>query len=127
MRIEIAIKEGFKTEATVRGHLIKSDQDCNQGGEDCNPNPFEYFLASTGMCIAHYINSFCKQRDIDTSKIKVLEHATRDENNRLKIDFKIELSSDFPEKYKKAILKAAEGCTVKKAITEGADFELSLA
>lgn len=127
MRIEVKIKDGFKIEATLRKHLVKSDQDCDKGGEDCNPNPFEYFLSSIGMCIGHYINAFCKQRTIDTSKIKVLEHATRDENNRLKIDFKIELPSDFPDKYKKALLKAAEGCTVKKAITEGADFKMELA
>ena len=126
MEIEIKIKDGFKTEATVRGHLIKSDQGCNSGGEDCSPEPFEYFLASTGLCVAHYINAFCKKRDIDTSKIRVMEKATRNEEHRLQVAFKIELPTDFPEKYKTAILRAAETCSVKKAIVEGANFSMDL-
>jgi len=126
MDIEIRIKDGFKTEAKVRKHVIKSDQDCESDGEDCNPNPSEYFLASTGLCVAHYINAFCKKRDIDTSKIRIMEKATRNDEHRLQVAFKIELPTDFPEKYKTALLKAAGSCSVKKAIVEGADFSMDL-
>lgn len=126
MDIEIKIKDGFKLEAQLNGHTIKSDQAKESGGTGTAPNPFEYFLASTGLCVAHYVNAFCKQRDIDSSRIAVLENISRDAQGKINISFTIQTPSDFPDKYKEAVIKAASGCAVKKAIQEGINFEVKV-
>ncbi len=122
MDIEIRIKDGFLVEAKTRKHQIQSDQGLESGGEDLYPNPFEYFLSSIGLCAAHYINSFCKQRDIDSKDIKLKQKVSRDEEQKLNISFSLSLPPSFPEKYKDALMKAAGSCTVKKAIESGINF-----
>jgi len=124
MDIKIKIKDGFKLEAELEGHIINSDQAKEAGGLGTAPNPFEYFLTSTGLCVAHYVNAFCKQRDIDSTKIEVLENVTRNSDGELKFTFKIKTPADFPEKYKEAVIKAASGCAVKKAIQGSPIFEV---
>ena len=124
MDIEIKINDGFEVQATVNGQIIKSDQSKESGGKGTAPNPFDYFLASAGLCVAHYVNAFCKQREIDSKKISVLESVTRDMDGKVKFSFSIKTPSDFPEKYKEALVKAASGCAVKKAIQENPIFEV---
>ena len=45
---------------------------------------------------------------------------------KLKIDINVSLPSDFPEKYKKPLLKTVESCTVKKAIQEKPEFNINI-
>ena len=126
MEIEIKILDGFEVEANVNGQKIKSDQSKESGGNGTAPNPFEYFLASTGLCVAHYVNAFCKQRDIDSKKISIIESVSRDGSGKVKFSFSIKTPADFPEKYKEALIKAASGCAVKKAIQDGPVFEVKI-
>ncbi len=126
MNIEIKINDGFEVEALVNGQVIKSDQSKDSGGKGTAPNPFEYFLASTGLCVAHYVNAFCKQREIDATKIKIIETVARDADGKIKFSFSIKTPSGFPEKYKEALIKTASACAVKKAIQENPTFEVGV-
>ena len=126
MNIEIKINDGFEVEALVNGHVIKSDQSKDSGGNQTAPNPFEYFLASTGLCVAHYVNVFCKQREINTKKISITESVTKDADGKIKFSFNIKTPTSFPEKYKEALIKTASACAVKKAIQGNPIFEVNV-
>lgn len=127
MEIKIKLLDGKKVKAKINNYEVISDQSIEDGGESLAPNPFQYFLSSTAMCVGFYVNSFCKQRSISTDAIEIIQNdLDLDENNFYKRKFKIEikLPSDFPEKYKAALMKTAEACTVKKVIMAQPEFEL---
>ncbi|UWX58416.1 OsmC family protein [Chlorobaculum sp. MV4-Y] len=117
---------GKKVNADFRGFTIKTDQSVMAGGEGSAPEPFTLFLASIGTCAGIFVLSFCQSRGIPTDGIRVVQsHEPRPDGHGIgKITITIELPPDFPEKYKGAVINAANLCTVKKHIMEPPAFEV---
>ena len=114
--MEIIFPGGKKVDALYKGFEIKTDQSRRSGGEGSAPAPFDLFLTSIGTCAGIYVLSFCQERDIPADKIKLILHTERDRESWMITEIKIEiqLSPEFPAKYKEAVVKAAELCTVTK-------------
>lgn len=112
--------------AHINGHILKTDQPLSAGGLNSAPSPFELFLASIGTCAGIYVKTFCDQRSIPTENISIQQSAEYDKTTGLPVNIKIEiqLPSDFPEKYKEAVVKAADQCKVKKTIANPPVFEV---
>jgi putative redox protein len=108
------------------GHVIKTDQPVNGGGENSAPSPFDLFLASIGTCAGIYIKSFCDNRKVSSENIKLIQTADYNHETGLPKNIKIEiqLPADFPEKYKEAIINVADLCKVKKTIANPPEFEV---
>ena len=128
MKIDIALLEGQKLQASFGKHQIISDQSVSAGGDEFYPEPFDYFLASMPLCAAFYIRKFCEARDISTEGITLSqEHSTIGEDKfRKAFSIKVSLPKDFPEKYKKAVLAAANSCTVKKVVQAMPEFNIQI-
>jgi ribosomal protein S12 methylthiotransferase accessory factor len=126
MDIEIKALEGAKLEAQIGTYVIKSDQSQKDGGQGTAPNPFEYFAASVGLCATHYLNEFCKQRNIPTEEMKVTEKVSRNTEGKVVFTIELKLPKDFPQKYKDAIAASAGSCAVKKAIESQPVFEMKM-
>jgi ribosomal protein S12 methylthiotransferase accessory factor len=77
------------------------------------------------MCAMHYANKFCIERDIDSKEVEILQK-TEGSIENLKIITEVKFGANFPEKYKKVIIKAIEQCTVKKVIQSNPKFEIVL-
>ena len=127
MEMKITFPDGKKVNAEIGGVVIPTDQSLEDGGEGSAPSPFIYFLASLGTCAGIYVLSFCQQRGIDTEGMLLtqqmefsLDDTAKKRLSRLTID--ILLPPGFPEKYRNAIVKAAELCTVKKVISDPPEF-----
>ena len=104
--------------AEFNGFTIQTDQAKYAGGEGSAPEPFALFLASIGTCAGIFVLSFCQSRGIPTDDIRIVQSHTAHESGRGigKIEIAIELPKDFPEKYKDAVISAANVCG-KKAYT----------
>jgi len=129
MNIEVTLLDGMKLSAAFDNFTVESDQDPSVGGESSRPEPFSYFLASLALCAGFYVRSFCNSRGIPTEGLKISQKNMRsggDDKYKQKIILDITLPKDFPEKYKSAVLKSAEGCTVKKVIQAMPEFEINL-
>jgi len=120
MDIEVYFEEGAKVNARIGKHVVKTDQKKHGGGEDSAPAPFEYFLASLATCAGIYVKVFCDKRGIDSSGIRIKQKQKADPQTRklVGIDLDIVLPDDFPEKYKEAVLKAADQCAVKRVLKD---------
>ncbi len=120
MEIHVTLEEGKRVNATIGKHLVKTDQKERAGGEDSAPAPFDYFLASLVTCAGIFVKVFCEKRGIDTSGITLVQkHHTDPETRRLSgIDIEIMLPDGFPDKYKDAVIKAADQCSVKRVIKD---------
>ncbi|MDO9255083.1 MAG: OsmC family protein [Bacteroidales bacterium] len=122
----ITLDGGKIITAHHQGHDIITDQPEAGGGTNSAPAPFDLFLASIGTCAGIYVKSFCDQRGIPTENIKIIQSVDYDMQKRLpsKIKLDIQLPVDFPEKYRNAVLSAADLCAVKRAIADPPVFEV---
>jgi len=124
--MEITFDGGKVITAHTNSHSIRTDQPVIAGGENSAPSPFELFLASIGTCAGIYVKMFCEQRDINTDGVKIIQSAEYDRQTGLPtfIKLDIQLPADFPEKYKAAVINAADLCKVKKTIANPPRFEV---
>ena len=128
MEMKITFPGGKKVNAEFDGTVIRTDQPPASGGEGSAPSPFEYFLASIGTCAGIYALSFCQERNISTEGMSISQRMEFTEiagKRRVsKVSLELTLPPGFPEKYRKAIVKAAELCSVKKAIFDPPEFSV---
>jgi ribosomal protein S12 methylthiotransferase accessory factor len=124
--MEVTFDGGKVITAHLNGHTIKTDQPLKGGGGNSAPAPFELFLASIGTCAGIYVKSFCDQREIPSENIRIIQTVQFDSQTRLPgiIKLDIQLPVDFPEKYRAAVINAAELCAVKKTINNPPKFEV---
>lgn len=124
--MEITIDGGKVITAHIGIHEIRTDQPLNNGGTDTAPSPFDIFLASIGTCAGIYVKGFCDKRQLPSEGIKILESIEygEDKNVPSSINLDIKLPASFPEKYRDAVINAAELCLVKKTINAKPHFEI---
>lgn len=114
--MEIVFPGNKRVDAIFNGTVVKTDQPVQAGGDGTAPAPFDLFLASIGTCAGIYVLGFCQARGIPTDGIKLIQRMNYNFQKRLfdKIEIEIQLPPDFPEKYKAAVIHAADNCAVKK-------------
>lgn len=119
---------GVAVDASWKGHTIRTDQPERDGGRNDAPSPFDLFLASIATCVGFYVVQFCRSREIETSDLKIEMGLARDPDSKLvsSIDIAITLPSGFPEKYRDAVLRAADQCTVKRHLLDPPEIRLDL-
>ena len=120
MEMLINFPGGKRVNATYKGFTVKTDQPKSEGGDDSAPEPYDLFLASIGTCAGVYIVYFCESRDIPTDDINLTLRFNRNEKTHLmeKIAIHIHLPRGFPNKYRKAVIRAAQMCTVKRNLIQ---------
>lgn len=126
MEMEILFPGGKRVDSTYNGFTVKTDQSKENGGENTAPAPFDLFLASIGTCAGIYVLSFCQTRKIATDGLKMFLRFERDEKSKMieKMVIEILLPDGFPEKYRSAVIQAAELCAVKRHLERPPQFEI---
>lgn len=125
MDMEIFFPGNMRVAARYKDFVIETDQSVNGGGDGSAPAPFDLFLASLGTCAGVYVLSFLKQRGLPTDGAGVVLSQERDPETRLisKITLEIKVPAGFPEKYKDAVIRAADTCAVKRHLENPPAFE----
>jgi ribosomal protein S12 methylthiotransferase accessory factor len=126
MDIEVYFEEGAKVNARLGKHVVKTDQKLHGGGEDSAPAPFDYFLISLATCDGICVKVFCDKRGIDSSEVRINQKHRNDPDTRKLngIDLDIVLPDGFPEKYREAVIKAADQCAVKRLLKDPPAIEV---
>jgi putative redox protein len=127
MNMTLTFPGGSAVDAHFKEFTVHTDQSVQHGGRGAAPEPFDLFLASLGTCAGLFALRFCQQRGIDTTGLGVALTTERNpEGNRLSaVRIEIQLPPGFPEKYREAIVRAADQCTVKRHILEPPAFEVA--
>ena len=90
------------------------------------PTPFAVFLASIGTCAGIYVLGFCKQRNLPTEGIRIIQRNHAMMNGMIgKIDLEIQVPPTFPTQYYDALVRSAELCKVKKTLENPPTFEVA--
>lgn len=122
--ILVTLPGGRRVDAQVGRHRVVTDQPVENGGEDTAPSPYQLFLAAIGTCAGIFVQGFCAKRGLPTEGIAIRERPFQDpETGALeRVELDIELPPDFPEKYRDALVRVVDQCSVKRAIQAQPEF-----
>jgi ribosomal protein S12 methylthiotransferase accessory factor len=122
--IDVWFPGGKKVHAKVGGMTVYTDQALESGGEGSAPEPFQLFMVSIATCAGIYALEFCKAREIPTDEMALTMNYEFNTKkgfcDSLWIDLKV--PPEFPEKYKKAVVRVMDLCSVKKQILNPPEF-----
>jgi putative redox protein len=119
--MKITFPGGKRVNAQWHGFEIPTDQ------EGAAPTPFDLFLASLGTCAGIFALGFIQSRGLSAEGLGITATFERDEQTHLlsRAVLKIKLPAGFPEKYRGAVIKAAEQCLVKRTMDNPPKFEVT--
>jgi putative redox protein len=128
MPIDIFFEGNKKVNAVIDGFTVKTDQEIKSGGDHSAPTPFNLFLASLGTCAGIYVKSFCNQRGIDTSEMRISMDYIYDHEQKMIVKFiiLIHVPQDFPAQYEAAVIKTASLCAVKRHLNPAIENEITI-
>jgi len=120
MEMTINFPGNKRVTSTYKGFTVETDQPASEGGNGSAPEPYDLFLSSMGTCAGVYIVYFCESRNIPTEGLSMTLRFERNEKSHLMetITMDILLPPGFPEKYRKAVIRAAQMCTVKRNLEQ---------
>lgn len=123
MEMLIDFPGGSRVDAHFRGHTITTDQP----PADSAPMPFEVFLASIGTCAGIYVLGFCRQRNLPTEGIRIVQRNHANATNGMvdEIELEIQVPPTFPAQYYDALVRSAELCKVKKTLENPPTFNVT--
>jgi len=127
--LNVVFGENYRIDVEYKGFTVKTDQPVRDGGDGTAPSPFDYFLVSLAACAGYYALAFCKERKLATEGLSVSMATERGEASKMidKVTVTLGLPAGFPEKYRFAIVKAVDHCTVKAHIQRAPQFEIVVA
>jgi putative redox protein len=125
MDMEVFFPGNKRVYARYKGFVIETDQPRGSGGDESSPAPFDLFLASIGTCAGIYVLSFLQQRGLSSEGAGIVLRQERDPETKLvsRISLEIKLPADFPERYRDAVIRAADTCAVKRHLDNPPAFE----
>jgi putative redox protein len=126
--LKVVFGENYKIDVEYKGFTVKTDQPVRDGGDGTASSPFDLFLVSLAACAGYYALAFCKERKIPTVGLAVTMTTERGEVSKMidKISIAVTAPAGFPEKYRAALIKSVDHCTVKAHILRPPQFEVVL-
>jgi ribosomal protein S12 methylthiotransferase accessory factor len=126
--LKVVFGENYRIDVEYKGFTVKTDQPVRDGGDGTAPSPFDFFLVSLAACAGYYALAFCRERKLPTEGLKVTMTTERGEVSKMidKVAIAVDLPPGFPEKYRLAITKAVDHCTVKAHILRPPQFEIAV-
>jgi putative redox protein len=125
--IRVTLPGGSRVDAQYHGFTMATDQPVHAGGTNTAPAPFDLLLGSLATCAGYYVLAFCRERKIATEGITLTMTMERPQGSKLitKIAIVLHLPAGFPDKYKAAVIKAADTCAVKAHMMNPPAFEIT--
>ena len=119
---------GVRFTADVRGHKVAVDQPPQAGGQDTAPMPLELVPTALGTCVALFVQQFLATRGLDATGMEVQVFTAPAANPHRIGMFEVTVSvpKGIPEKYRDAVRRAAETCTVHHTLSHKPDISVEI-
>lgn len=117
---------GKKVEVIYGKHRVMTDQPIENGGDDEAMAPFDLFMASLLSCGGIFALSFLRKRELNTEGLNIRMYPSWNEveHRVTEIRMEVDTPADFPEKYKGALIKTIEQCSVKRHLGNPPEFNI---
>jgi len=126
MEMIVTFPGGARVDMQLGAHVVRTDQPPHGGGEGSAPTPFSLFLASIGTCAGVYVLGFCRQRGLATDGIRIEQRREADPETGMvrTVRLDIHVPDSFPAKYRDALIRSAQQCSVKKHLESPPEFAI---
>jgi putative redox protein len=127
MEMEVFFPGNQRVYAEFKGFTIETDQPESDGGDNSAASPFDLFLVSIATCAGYYAVAFMKERGISAEGAHMHVDIERDPKTHLvrKMSLDLQLPPGFPEKYRAAMIRSMDHCTVKRHLLEPPEVAIS--
>jgi putative redox protein len=117
----------FPGDSRVDAHFDNFTVPTDQPPAATAPTPFAVFLSSIGTCAGIYVLGFCRQRNLPTEGLQIIQrmHSNSSTGMVEEIDLEIIVPAGFPEKYRDSLIHSAELCLVKKHLEHPPKFGIT--
>ena len=128
----------FKQEIAAGRHRLVADEPVSAGGGDAGPDPYDYLLASLGVCTSMTVGLYARRKQFPLENIKVsLWHSrihakdceeceTRD-GMVDRIDVEVELTGALSAEQHAKLMDIAAKCPVHRTLTSEINIQLRAA
>jgi putative redox protein len=126
MEMIVDFPGGDRVDAHFGPFTVMTDQPSPRGEAGSAPTPFSLFLASIATCAGIYVLGFCKQRNLPTEGMRIIQRSHTNKMTGMveNVDLEIQIPAGFPEKYLPSLVRSAELCAVKKHIENPPEFNV---
>ena len=130
--------DSFKQEIIAGEHRLVADEPVSAGGGDAGPDPYEYLLASLGVCTSMTVGLYARRKQFPLENIKVSLwhsriHATDCEECETRegmvdrIDVEVELTGALSAEQHAKLMDIAAKCPVHRTLTSEINIQLRAA
>ena len=127
--------DSFKQEIIAGKHRLVADEPVSAGGGDAGPDPYEYLLASLGVCTSMTVGLYARRKQFPLENIKVSLwhlriHATDCEECETRegmvdrIDVEVELTGALSAEQHAKLMDIAAKCPVHRTLTSEINIRL---
>ena len=127
MQMTTRFPGGARVDTSFGPYVVRTDQPPKAGGEGLAPTPFATFLATIGACAGTFILAFCHKRGLPVDDISIVQTFDVDPQTGMVtgVHLTTHLPPEFPEKYRDALIRAAEQCTIAKQLEAPPRIEIT--
>ena len=127
--LHVVHRGGDRFDINIRGHVIRTDQTANDGGEDTGPTPTELFIASLAGCIAFYARRYLVRHNLPTEGLAADAefHMGSRPSRVARIDVRLTIPADVPAERREALLAVASHCTVHNTLMAVPEISVAFA
>jgi putative redox protein len=130
--------DSFKQEIVAGKHGLVADEPGSAGGSDAGPDPYDYLLASLGVCTSMTIGLYARRKKFPLENVKVslwhsriyamdCEECETKEGMLDRIDVEVELTGSLSEAQHAKLMEIAGKCPVHRTLTSEINIRLRAA
>jgi uncharacterized OsmC-like protein len=130
--------DSFKQEIVAGKHGLVADEPGSAGGSDAGPDPYDYLLASLGVCTSVTIGLYARRKKFPLENVKVslwhsriyamdCEECETKEGMLDRIDVEVELTGSLSEAQHAKLMEIAGKCPVHRTLTSEINIRLRAA
>jgi uncharacterized OsmC-like protein len=130
--------DNFKQEIVAGKHGLVADEPVSAGGGDAGPDPYDYLLASLGVCTSMTIGLYARRKKFPLENVKVslwhsriyamdCEECETKEGMLDRIDVEVELTGSLSEAQHAKLMEIAAKCPVHRTLTSEINIRLRAA
>jgi len=124
MIISQSLPEKYQAQFTDGTQQACTDAPSEYGGQNAGFKPVDLMEASLATCITTVIRLAADKRSIPLTGVKVTVNMSRDKTaTETVFTYAIELAGELTEEDRATLLRAANGCPVKKALSRPVVFQ----
>ncbi len=127
--------KNFQQEISAGKHRLVADEPVSAGGGDAGPDPYDYLLASLGVCTSMTVGLYARRKQFPLENITVslrhsriyaedCEECETKEGMLDRIEVEIELTGSLSEAQHAKLMEIAAKCPVHRTLTSEINIRL---